>query len=210
MEWFKIKVTPLSSGGSFHYFTPMPVEPGDKLVVETSKGLMLVKVCAILEHVHIDPFAKNNKYRATKHVLENVTKKIYKEEPIMFGCKVVEVKHVSSNRKCLCYTDLSVDLGAYVVYEDSNEEPHMHVGVVTNVNTDAVTAKSWIVDTVDTSAYVERKVRAKEAEKIRVQLDEKKRQFQDIELLRLIAANDPETKALLDTYLELTSTKSKA
>ena len=118
----------------------------------------------------------------------------------MFGAKTVEVKHVSSGRSGIFYTDLDLQVGQTVVYESENG---MHVGVVTNADPDAVSAQTWIVDIVDMTAHEQRIERTKQAKKLKAKLDAKRKQFQDIELLRLIAANDPETAAMLSEYTKL-------
>lgn len=202
-SWQKIRVNVLTA--TLNYYSGLQVEVGDSVVVETRYGLMLGKVTEVEDTIHTNPFTKNDEgYRAKKHVLENTTKKTYKEEPIMFGCKTVEVKHVSSNRRGVYYTDLNLSVGDLVVYETSNDGiKSMHVGTVVNADPDALTAKDFVVCAVDLTAHTERVARMKEAEKLRLKLDAKKKQFQDIELLRLIAASDPETKEMLDKYTSL-------
>ena len=120
--------------------------------------------------------------------------------------KTVEVKHISSGRVGIFYTDMNLQVGDVVVYErtqidksttreisDKDIDNQWSVGVVTNADPDCVTAQTWVIDVVDTS-------RAKELKKIKAKLDQKKKQFQDMELLRLIAQSDPETAQLLETY----------
>lgn len=205
MSWHRVIICMGSS--NLTYYSDMPLEPGDKVVAETKYGTVLGRVVSIEEEVFCNPFEPNDEgYNAKKHILENATKKIYeKETVIMFGCKTVEVKHISSNRKGIFYTDMDLNNGDIVVYESEydNGQLAMHVGVVTNNDPDVLTAKNYIVDIVHTDMHEARKKRIKEAAKLRMKLEAKKKQLQDMELLRLIAANDPETKALLDEYTSL-------
>jgi len=199
------------------YYSAINVSPGDKVTVSTRFGITTGVVSSIIEEVDRDPFKEGH---AKQRVLENATQKLFdKENVIMFGAKTVEVKHISSNRKGIFYTDLDLHVGQTVVYDgnmpggkmyensleqaEDNEITSFHVGVVTNVDPDTVTAKRWIVDTVDLAAHKERIQRAKKATKLRAKLEAKRKQFQDIELLRLIAASDPDTKAMLDEYTTL-------
>lgn len=124
----------------------------------------------------------------------------------MFGAKTVEVKHVSSARIGVYYTDLDLQVGQTVVYETDNG---MHVGVVTNADPDDTSAQYWVVDIVDMTEHEARIERTKQAKKLKAKLDAKRRQFQDIEVLRLIAANDPETAKMLDEYTKLISGKAE-
>lgn len=133
-------------------------------------------------------------------ILDNSNNTILKEDMIMFGAKTVEVKHVCSARVMVVATDLNLEVGQMVVYESDNG---MHVGVVTNTEPDNISAQYWVVDVVDMTAHEGRKAKAKQASLLKKKLDAKKKQFQDIELLRLIAASDPETKAMLDEYTTL-------
>ena len=127
--------------------------------------------------------------------------------------KTVEVKHISSGRVGVFYTDMNLQVGDVVVYERTqidkgvakeisgkDMDNQWSVGIVTNADPDCVTAQTWVVDMVDTTAHERRKEMAKELKKIKAKLDQKKKQFQDMELLRLIAQNDPETQSLLDSY----------
>jgi hypothetical protein len=213
-----------------NYYTDMPVDVGDTIVVEAQGKALRCKVEAIINKVDFDPFDpsshKEHGVQARCHVLENTTKKIYyKESIIMFGYKVVEVKHVGSNRTGLFYTDLDLKKGDIVVYEapanymeehDELGNPNtfhrnkssyigMHVGEIIDDNPDSVTAKCYVVDKVDTAAHEARKQRMVEANKLRAQLNEKKKQLEDIKLLELIAQSDPETKSMLDQYKALLS-----
>ena len=192
------------------YYSELLVEVNDIVVVETRNGPVRGRVIAIIDTVHVDPFDKDNGYHAKKHVLENATKKIYKETMIMLGSKTVEVRHIGSNRTGVFYTDIDLKEGDTVVYESDNSNASgtsLHVGIVTNADPDVMTAKYHIVDVVDMSAHKARKERIKKASKIRAQLDAKRKQYQDLELLKLIAASDPETKTLLDEYTSLVSNK---
>jgi hypothetical protein len=208
-----------------HYYTDLPVEPGDTIVVETKNGYLKCAVGTIIRTLDFDPFKENEAgVHAKCHVLENSTKKLYyKESIVMFGSKVVEVKHIGSNRTGLFYTDLELSKGDLVVYEaasnymadkdamspskyrDSNSFVYMHVGEVIDTEPNAATAKFYIVDKIDMQEYAARKVRIAKAQKIHLQLEAKKKQFQDIQLLELIAASDPETKTMLDEYKILIS-----
>ena len=127
--------------------------------------------------------------------------------------KTVEVKHISSGRVGIFYTDMNLQVGDVVVYErtqidkntareisDKDMDNQWSVGVITNADPDCVTAQTWVIDVVDTSRHEQRKAAAKELKKIKAKLDQKKKQFQDMELLRLIAQSDPETAQLLETY----------
>lgn len=125
---------------------------------------------------------------------------ILKEEMIMFGAKTVEVKHVGSARTMVLATELELEVGQMVVYESDNG---MHVGVVINTEPDTITASYWVIDIVDMTAHEARKAKAKQAAILKKKLDAKKKQFQDFELLRLIAASDPETATMLEEYTNL-------
>lgn len=206
MTWQKIRVHVPNC--CLSYFSELPVSEGDKVVVETKYGLLIGTVTEVLETIHENPFSKSSKYSAKKHVLENATKKIYREEPIMFGCKTVEVKHISSNRKGVFYTDLDLKVGDHVVYEsDSENGKSMHVGTVINIDPDVLTAKNFIVDAIDLTAYNDRMERMKRASKLRLQLDAKKKQYEDMEILRLIANHDEEAAKMLEEYSKLMGTK---
>lgn len=126
------------------------------------------------------------------------------ELDIMYGSKTVIVKHISSDRKGVYYTDLDLKNGDLVVY-DSGDHTYLHVGTVINNDPEELSAKSWVVDTVDIARHNERVENDKKARKLLAKLNARKKQLQDIEILRLIANNDPETKALLDEYTALTS-----
>jgi len=166
------------------YYSAIEVAKGDKVTVSTRYGITTGIVSSILEEVQRDPFKEGS---AKQRVLENSTQKIFdKENVIMFGAKTVEVKHISSNRKGIFYTDLELQVGQLVVYDgnlpggkmyensteqvDETEVQSLHVGIVTNVDPDTVTAKCWVVDVVDMSAHKERIQRAKKATKLRAKL----------------------------------------
>lgn len=195
-------------------YTDITCSIDDRLVIETKGGLVMAQVVDIDEPIDYDPFKRGN---AKCRVLENSTRKIYqtnKEDMIMFANqKTVEVKHISSGRVGVFYTDMNLQVGDVVVYERTQIDKSVakeisgkdmdnqwSVGVVTNADPDCVTAQTWVVDMVDTTAHERRKEMAKELKKIKAKLDQKKKQFQDMELLRLIAQNDPETQSLLDSY----------
>ena len=127
--------------------------------------------------------------------------------------KTVEVKHISLGMVGIFYTDMNLQVGDVVVYErtqidkstaieisDKDMDNQWSVGIVTNAYPDCVTAQTWVIDVVDTSRHEQRKAAAKELKKIKAKLDQKKKQFQDMELLRLIAQSDPETAQLLEIY----------
>lgn len=205
----RVHIETEGSGVVLGYYTDIPVEVDDKVVIETKYGLVYGRVASIAGTIDEDPFNSPN-YKAKCHVLENVTKKIFdKETIIMAGTKTVEVKHISSNRKNILYTDLGLQVGTVVVYErrggtENNQQADtMSVGIVTNVDPDAVTATHWVVDIIDMTNHEERKERLRRAAKVKAKLDAKKKQFQDIELLRLIAQSDPETAGLLEEYNQL-------
>ena len=174
----------------------------------------MAQVVDISEPIDYNPFERGN---AKCHVVENSTRKIYqtnKEDLIMFANqKTVEVKHISLGRVGIFYTDMNLQAGDVVVYErtqidksttieisDKDMDNQWSVGIVTNAYPDCVTAQTWVIDVVDTSRHEQRKAAAKELKKIKAKLDQKKKQFQDMELLRLIAQSDPETAQLLEIY----------
>lgn len=199
MVWYRIRVKLGTS--ILMYYSELPVEVDDIIAVETRNGIAKGYVVEV-DPISVNPFEPNSQgYKARRHVVENVTKNIRKEELIMFGCKTVEVKHVASGKTNIYYTDLTLAVNDTVVYED--ESSMLHVGVVTDINPMVVTAKNFVVDKVDMDAHNKRTERIKEANKLKAQLDLKKKQFQDIELLRLIATSDPETKEMLDRYTKL-------
>lgn len=197
-----------------HVYTDITCTVDDKVVIETKGGLVRAQIVDISEPIDYDPFERG---KAKCRVLENSTRKIYqtnKEDMIMFANqKTVEVKHISSGRVGVFYTDMNLQVGDVVVYERTQIDKSVakeisgkdmdnqwSVGVVTNADPDCVTAQTWVVDVVDTSAHERRKEMAKELKKIKAKLDQRKKQFQDMELLRLIAQSDPETQSLLDSY----------
>lgn len=202
MVWYKIFVDIKDIYRPLMYYSVLPVDVGDTVVAETKHGLKIGTVSEIVEEIDFNPFEPNERgYKAKKHVVENTTKKIYKEEPIMFGCTTVEVTHEKSDLKGIYYTDIALEVGDKVVYED--EYGRMHVGTVSDMDLAVVTARSYIVCKVDMEHHIERKKRIEEAKKLKAKLDAKKKQFQDLELLKLIAASDPETKDMLDQYIGL-------
>lgn len=148
-------------------YTDITCSIDDRLVIETKGGLVMAQVVDISEPIDYNPFERGN---AKCHVVENSTRKIYqtnKEDLIMFANqKTVEVKHISSGRVGIFYTDMNLRVGDVVVYERTQIDKNT----------------------------------AKELKKIKAKLDQKKKQFQDMELLRLIAQSDPETAQLLETY----------
>jgi hypothetical protein len=195
-------------------YTDITCSIDDRLVIETKGGLVMAQVVDISEPIDYNPFERGN---AKCHVVENSTRKIYqtnKEDLIMFANqKTVEVKHISSGRVGIFYTDMNLRVGDVVVYErtqidkntareisDKDMDNQWSVGIITNADPDCVTAQTWVIDVVDTSRHEQRKAAAKELKKIKAKLDQKKKQFQDMELLRLIAQSDPETAQLLETY----------
>ena len=178
-------------------YTDMDCTEKDKVVVETKKGLVKAKVVSLDEPIDYDPFESG---RAKCHIVENISKKITKENIIMFANqKTVEVQHVSSNRVGVFYTDLNLKVGDIVVYERGAGQ-QWSVGKVVNIDPDCLTADRWVIDLVDTAQAELRKATEKELKKLKAKLEYKKSQFQDIELLRLIASNDPETAELLEQY----------
>lgn len=202
MVWYKVTI--FACNTPLNYYSELPVAVNDRVIVETRHGPMEGRVLEVTGTIDFDPFKPNKcGCKATKHVLENITKKIYKEELNMFGCKTVKVKHTASEKVGVFYTDLELKNGDKVVYESTDGS--MHVGTVIDNDPDIMTAKNYIVDVVETTAYTARLNAIKEAEKIRAKLELKKKQFQDMELLRLIAANDAETAELLKQYTKITS-----
>lgn len=214
MKWVKINVH--LGRGNFYFYSAIPVEVGDQISVETKNGVSLGHVNSIMETVTKNPFKVNG---AKCHVLENITKRIFKEEFKMATVKVVEVKHISSKRTQLCYAPKGALYGDIVVYEapgfkdiEDQVQPrfaqrpdNLHVGTIINDDIAATVATGWVVDKVDFTNYYDTKNAVEALAKLRIKLDEKKKQFQDLELLRLIAASDPETKALLDQFVALTT-----
>lgn len=187
------------------YYTNMPVDIGDFIVVESKQGnIWRCEVLDILKRIEYNPFNNTNgTTHATCHVLENITKKLlFKESNIMYGCKVIEVTN-SKNFKNLFYTDLPVEVGMTVVYELCDGT--MHVGRVSNIDPDSAVASTFIVDIVDTTSNEARKERIRQAKKLKRQLEEKRKQFQDIQILELIAKSDPETAHMLSDYKSLIS-----
>ena len=178
-------------------YTDMDCTEKDKVVVETKKGLVKAKVVSLDEPIDYDPFESG---RAKCHIVENISKKITKENIIMFANqKTVEVQHISSDRVGVFYTDLNLKVGDIVVYERGAGQ-QWSVGKVVNIDPDCLTADRWVIDLVDTAQAELRKATEKELKKLKAKLEYKKSQFQDIELLRLIANNDPETAVLLEQY----------
>jgi len=189
-EYLKISVR-LDEACNCTYYSRVPVEVGNRVVVTTRFGTTAGTVS------WVDDDYRDYPSTAKCHVLENASKKLYdKGIQIMYGTKTVEVRHIGSNRKGIFYTDLDLHNGQTVVYEDTAS---MNRG-----DPDCITAQNWIVSVVDTTEHEHRLVRARQAAKLMAKLEQKKTQFQDIELLRLIAASDPETKKMLDEYTVLT------
>lgn len=217
MSKFKRVKVCLAGQFSCVYYTDMTVAIGDKVVVTTKFGVTTATVTDIDDCIFEDPFKEGH---ASQRIIENSTQKIYnKEYVIMPGTKIVEVKHSCSNSRGIFFTDLDLKVGDTVVYDGyamfcretdqrntgAPQAGGMHVGVVTDTDPDVITAQSWIVDIVDLKAYNDRIERAKTAAKLKQKLDAKRKQFQDLELLKLIAQSDPETKAILDEYISLIS-----
>lgn len=217
MSKFKRVKVCLSDCFNCVYYTDMIVAIGDNVAVTTKFGVATATVVDIEDCTFEDPFKEGH---AIQHIIENSTQKIYnKEYVIMSGTKTVEVKHSCSNRRGIFFTDLDLKVGDTVVYDGSamfyNETDQrntgapqaggMHVGIVTDTDPDVITAQSWVVDVVDLKAYNDRIERAKTAAKLKQKLDAKRKQFQDLELLKLIAQSDPETKVILDEYISLIS-----
>lgn len=99
-------------------YTDITCSIDDRLVIETKGGLVMAQVVNISEPIDYNPFERGN---AKCHVVENSTRKIYqtnKEDLIMFANqKTVEVKHISSGRVGIFYTDMNLQVGDIVVYE---------------------------------------------------------------------------------------------
>jgi hypothetical protein len=201
MAWNKVMAKTKYKSGTF------PVQAyADDSVCVGDKARILVLAGYECDCEIIDIVKRNVRFgKDSGQILEVKHHTILKEENIMFGAKTVEVKHVSSARTGIYYTDLDLQVGQTVVYESDNG---MHVGVVTNIDPDAISAQTWIVDLVDMTEHEARIERTKQAKKLKAKLDAKRKQFQDIELLRLIAANDPETAAILSEYTKLIGGKS--
>jgi len=218
MNWYKIRVALKGVGGSWQFYSELAVEKGDKVRVETAKGITEGTVSKVEGTINTDPFdSANRHYSAHRHVLENVTKNSVneKEQIVMFGTKVVEVKRSNSNSKSFFYTDMDLVVGQTVVYEapydDLRKEQGktgLHVGTITEIDVLASAAIGWIVDVVDTKNHAERKRRVKEAEILRKQLEQAKSQFQDIQILELIASSNPQVRDTLNKYKMLVSGQS--
>lgn len=212
-KYRKIQVA-IDHGGVCNYYSNLPVRIGDKVCAESVNGILVGRVTDYDPEIDYDPFKTG---KAHKRVL-----RIMKEEEeitVMVGFKTVEVKHINSTRKGIFYTHLDLRVGQTVVYDGNmpdysstekiakraDESPYsaFHVGVVTNVEPTTQTAQCWVVDEVDTAAYNFQLGKAKAAAKLFSQLNAKVRQFKDLDLLRYIAERDPDTKAMLDEYLDL-------
>lgn len=190
----------ITNGVIITVYTDMQCESDDKVVVETKRGLVKANVVYVDEPIDYDPFESG---QAKCHIVENISKKITKENIIMFANqKTVEVQHISSDRVGVFYTDLDLKVGDVVVYERGAGQ-QWSVGKVINIDPDCLTADRWIIDLVDTAQAEQRKATEKQLKKLKAKLDYKKSQYQDIELLRLIANNDPETAELLEQYSKL-------
>lgn len=190
----------ITNGDIITVYTDMQCESDDKVVVETKRGLVKANVVYVDEPIDYDPFESG---QAKCHIVENISKKITKENIIMFANqKTVEVQHISSDRVGVFYTDLDLKVGDVVVYERGAGQ-QWSVGKVINIDPDCLTADRWIIDLVDTAQAEQRKATEKQLKKLKAKLDYKKSQYQDIELLRLIANNDPETAELLEQYSKL-------
>lgn len=210
-KWIRIKI------GCWQFFSGLPVDLHDEIVVETYRGLMKGKVSEILDTVYDDPFnPDNHDHNATCHVVQNITKniKIEREPVIMYGTKIIEVRHRASNRTNFIYTDTDLPVGTTVVYEspyasrnDSQPVPDgkldMHVGVVVDNATSVAEAVGWVVQVVNLSQHEERKKRIKAAAALRKQLDKAKNDYQDMQILELIAGNNPQIRKMLNQYKEL-------
>ena len=193
------------------YYSDAELTKNDRVILETRSGTVVGRVSSFGQTIRGNPFDGSTRYQAKKHILENITQqKVYEGEYIqMAGTKMIEVSHLNSNRKYTLRTDLDVSLGDLVVFEcgmnpgGNQEHGMMSVGVVSNAEIIGQSATMWVVDIVDLKEHYVRKENTKKAEALKARLNEKKKQFQDIELLNLIASRDPETKELLDQYLEL-------
>lgn len=189
---------------TFRLYTDLECEVGDLVVAETRHGLVKAKICEIDGPINYNPFKRGN---AVCRIIENSTKQTYLEEGIEMNQNVVEVRHISSNRVGIYYTDLALEKGDLVVYDRTGMEQGAKrawsVGEVIDVDPDCRAAANWIIDKVDTASHEARLARIRELASIRAQLDKKKRQFEDLELLQLIAKSDQETAELLERYSAL-------
>jgi hypothetical protein len=66
-------------------------------------------------------------------------------------------------------------------------------------------ATAWVVTKVDMTAHENRKRRAKEAEKLKRKLEERRKQLEDSYVYKLLAQNDPEFAQLLRDYNRVTN-----
>lgn len=202
------------AGSCYNYYTEMPVDVGDVIVGETKNGLAVAKVVALLGKIDYDPFKTHRMYssntsktaHATRQVVENTTKKIYrKENENIMMYNTVSVKHFNSSRVTVLY-DLVGDLKKddVVVYESEHSVDALHVGKVVDAEPEQLTATHHVVAKIDLGLIEEVKERARKAKRVKAKLDAKVKQFKDVELLKLIAGSDAETASLLEEYSALT------
>ena len=183
-------------------------KPGDVADVRVRSGY--ITTCRI-----IDILEEDVEYTNSYGVVICNTKKEEEETMqtiIMPGTHVVMIKNHCSERASYCFTEINFALitkeEMTVVYESDNG---WHVGTVEQYFDDpndcpsVNSVKYWVVNGVFTQPYRDRLSREKEVQKLQAKLQAKKKQYQDFELLRLIAANDPETAELLQQYAMLTS-----
>lgn len=183
-------------------------KPGDVADVRVRSGY--ITTCRI-----IDILEEDVKHTKSYGVVLYNTKKEEEETMqtiIMPGTHVVMIKHNCSERVIYCFTDINFraipEEDCTVVYESDNG---WHVGTVEQYFDDpndcpsVNSVKYWVINGVYTKPYRERLDREKEVHKLQAKLQAKKKQYQDFELLRLIAASDPETAELLQQYSKLTN-----
>ena len=210
-KYRKIQVA-IDHGGVCNYYSNLPVRIGDKVCVESVNGILVGHVTDYDPEIDYDPFKTG---KAHKRVLRIMNEK-EEETTAMLGFKTVSVKHINSDRKGIFYTHLDLRVGQTVVYDGNiptatnsdkiarkTDESAFHVGIVVDINPAATYAECWVVDVVDTAAYNYQLGKAMAATKLFNKLNAKVKQFKDLDLLRYIAERDPDTKAMLDEYLDL-------
>lgn len=172
------------------YYTYMDVKAGNLVAIQDG----LVGTVIETQDLVYDPIALGHSDRIITEIISN------KEDKIMTGSKILEVRQHRHTSTVCVYTDVEVEVGTVIAFGTDTD---MLVGVVTGLDPDVTAALAWMIDTIDTSKYVARKDREKKAAKLRAKLDIKRKQFQDLEILKLIAKDDPDTAKMLEEYMGL-------
>lgn len=207
----------------YEYFAKVKYKSGTYEVrVQSTEDNLEVKDCVVVrvpsgyETTAIITDVLNRSVNSAKlhrcFVISKKDEEVKHMEQIVKGKIIVKIKHDCSNRTVYCYTDIPYPMCETVVYESDNG---LHVGEITdgcsvdniaewdNFSLKAGCVQYWVVDRVDMSGYNNRAQMVKDLTRVRNQLEVKRQQYQELELLNLIAKNDPETAALLDTYKSL-------